>query len=143
LIASNKFTVSILSRPESTSTYPDHIKVFKSDYTSTSLVQAFTGQDAVVCALGAGGLSSEINVIDAAVAAGVKRFLPAEYGSNTLNPKGAYLVPVFGIKADAIEYLKQQEPKGLTWTAIPAGLAFELVSTSAFWQQNSCAFEQR
>lgn len=73
-------------------------------------------------------MSSEITIIDAAVAAGVKRFFPAEYGSNTLNPKGADLIPVFGIKADAIEYLRKQETKGLTWTAIPAGLAFEIVS---------------
>lgn len=86
----------------------------------------------MVSALGAGGLSSQISVIDAAVAAGVKRFLPAEYGSNTLNPNGASLVPVFGIKAAAIEHLKKQEAKGLSWTAIPAGLAFEMVSSSCF-----------
>lgn len=129
MVNSGKFNVSVLSRPESTATYDSNVKVFKSDYSEASLVEAFKGQDAVVSALGAGGLGDTTKVIDAAVKAGVKRFLPSEYGSNTLNAKATALIPVFGLKTQIIEHLKKQEAKGLTWTAIEAGPAFDWVCT--------------
>ncbi|KAI9742855.1 MAG: hypothetical protein M1818_003584 [Claussenomyces sp. TS43310] len=125
IVDSGKFNVSVLSRPESTNTYPSGVKVFKSDYSEASLVEAFKGQDAVVSALGAGGLADEIKIIDAAVEAGVKRFLPSEFSCNTFNAKTTALVPFFALKVTVIEHLKKQESKGLTWTAIPAGLAFD------------------
>jgi hypothetical protein len=90
-------------------------------------VEAFKGQDAVVSALGAAGMGEQIKTIDAAVKAGVKRFLPSEYGSNTQNEKATALVPLFGFKVTVIEHLKKQEPKGLNWTAIEAGPAFDFV----------------
>lgn len=102
----------------------------KSDYTEASLVEAFRGQDAVVSALGAAGLAEEIKFIDAAVAAGVKRFLPSEYSCNSQNNKTTDLIPVFGLKVQINEHLKAQESKGLTWTAIEAGPAFDFVSPS-------------
>ncbi|EHL00440.1 putative Isoflavone reductase like protein IRL [Glarea lozoyensis 74030] len=53
----------------------------------TSLIEAFKGHDAVVSALGAGGLDNEIRMIDAAVTAGVKHFIPSQFGSNTQSKK--------------------------------------------------------
>jgi hypothetical protein len=99
----------------------------KSDYTEASLAEALKGQDAVVSALGAAGLQEEIKII---VAAGVKRFIPSEYSCNSQNSKTTSLVPTFGLKVQINEHLKAQEPKGLTWTAIEAGAAFDLVSIS-------------
>lgn len=55
--------MSVLSRPGSTSTYAAVINVVKSDYTEMSLIESFKGQDAVVSALGAGGLGDEIKII--------------------------------------------------------------------------------
>ena len=127
LLDCGKFTVSVLSRPESTNTYAPGIKVLISDYSEVSLVDAFRGQDAVVCALGAAGLAQTPKIIDACVTAGVQRFIPPEFGSNTQNSKATGLVPAFGMKVGFIEQLKKQESKGLTWTAIPAGAAFDLV----------------
>jgi hypothetical protein len=120
--------MSVLSRPESTNTYADGIKVVKSDYTEASLVEALKGQDAVISALGAAGLAEEIKIIDAAVAAGVKRFVPSEYSCNSQNSKTTSLIPTFSLKVQINEHLKAQESKGLTWTAIEAGAAFDLVS---------------
>lgn len=90
-------------------------------------MEAFRGQDAVVSALGAGGMHEQIKIIDAAVKAGVKRFLPSEYGSNTQNAKAAALVSFFELKVTIIEHLKKQESKGLSWTAIESGPAFDMV----------------
>ena len=118
----------MLSRPESTSTYATNIKVFKSNYSEASLIDAFKGQDAVVSVLGAAGLAEQSKLIDAAAKAGVKRFLPSEFGSDARNDKATALVPVFGLKLQAIEQLRALESKGLTWTAILAGPAFDWVS---------------
>lgn len=64
----------------------------------------------------------ERKLIDAAVAAKVNRFLPSEYGVNNTNPVARSLCPVFDAKGAIIEYLKEKEPAGLTWTAVPTGL---------------------
>ncbi|PMD16869.1 NAD(P)-binding protein [Hyaloscypha hepaticicola] len=125
IVESGKFKVSVLSRLESTTTYTADITVIKSDYSEESLVDAFKGQDAVVSALGAAGLAEEFKIIDACVRAGVKRFLPSEFSSNPQNAKAAALIPVFDLKVRVNEYLKAQESKGLTWTAVVAGVAFE------------------
>ncbi|MCJ1435983.1 hypothetical protein MMC27_005361 [Xylographa pallens] len=122
---SGKFNVSVLSRPDSTSTYGTGVKVVKSDYTEASLVDAFRGQDAVVSALGAAGLAEEPKLVDAAVKAGVKRFLPSEYSCNSQNAQVPALIPIFGLKVQTNKHLKAQESKGLTWTAIETGPAFD------------------
>ena len=128
LVHSNKFNVSVLSRPESTSTYELGIKVVKSDYSETSLIDAFKGQDAVVSALGRAGLGEEMKMIDASVKAGVKRFIPSEFGSDTKNANATSLIPVFGVKVRTKDHLKAQESKGLSWTAIATGPIFDWVS---------------
>jgi hypothetical protein len=58
----------------------------------------------------------------------VKRFLPSEFSSNPQNGKAAALIPVFELKVQVNEYLKAQESKGLTWTAVVTGVACEMVS---------------
>ncbi|TVY89116.1 Isoflavone reductase-like protein, partial [Lachnellula willkommii] len=125
LVASAKFTVSVLTRPESTASYAPNTKVFTSDYSEASLAAAFKGQDAVVSALGAAGMGEQLKIIDAAAAAGVQRYLPSEYGSNTQNAKATGLVPAFGFKVGVIERLRGLEAKGLSWTAIETGPAFD------------------
>jgi hypothetical protein len=91
------------------------------------LVEAFKGQDVVVSVLGAGGLGDESKIIDAAVTAGVKRFIPSQFGSNTQNKKACGLLPILSGKAAVIEHLKKQEVHGLSWTGITTGLAFDWV----------------
>jgi NmrA-like family len=100
----------------------------KSDYSESSLVEAFKGQDAVVSALGAAGFVEESKIVDAAVKAGVKRFIPSEYSCDAQNAKTNALVPVFKLKVQTNEHLKAQESKGLSWTAIVTGPAFDFVS---------------
>lgn len=59
-----------------------------------------------------------------AVQAGVRRFIPTEYGNNTC-PAAAELVSLYGDKAKVIEYLKSKEGTGLSWTAIHTGQFFD------------------
>ncbi|KIW14169.1 hypothetical protein PV08_06950 [Exophiala spinifera] len=121
LLASKEFKVTVLTRPTSTATFPADLSVIRASYTEDELVKAFHGQDAVVSAVGAMGFADQKVFIDAAIKAGVKRFLPAEYSSNTLSEAVRELVPVFEAKKVILDYLKQNEKTGLTWTGLAVG----------------------
>jgi saccharopine dehydrogenase-like NADP-dependent oxidoreductase len=136
LLEDSSFELSILSRAGSKSTYPSNAKVITIPDTPThdDYVKALQGQDAIVSGLGFEGKPTEKALIDAAIEAGVKRFLPSEYGVDNTNPVASALSPVFKRKADILEYLKSKEATGLSWTAVPTGMWLEwyvLGSTSS------------
>ena len=62
--------------------------------TKSELFKAFRGQDAGVCATSFEHKTAEKDAIDAVVAAGVKRFIPSEYGLNKLSPAARAWSPV-------------------------------------------------
>ncbi|TVY63671.1 Isoflavone reductase-like protein PCBER [Fusarium oxysporum f. sp. cubense] len=100
LIDSNKFNLTVLTRIGSKSTFPEGIKVIQVDYNSLdSLTSALQGQDAVVSTVGSLAIPSQTLLIDAAVATGVKRFLPSEFGSNLSIPSVRKL-PLLRTKVD-------------------------------------------
>ena len=72
---------------------------------------------------------TQLTLIEAAFAAGVKRFIPSEYGSNTANPEVVGLVPIFGGKQKIVDSLKSKESKGLSWTVLITGPFFDQVRT--------------
>ena len=132
LLEEPSFNITILSRATSSATFPDGIPVKKvsDDFTTAELTEAFQGQDAVVVAIsttpvtkdGKDGLA--FRLIDAAVSAGVRRFIPSEYGANNLDPRARSLVPVYDRKGEMLEYLirKANDSQGkLTWTSISCG----------------------
>jgi hypothetical protein len=65
--------------------------------------------------------------IDASIRAGVKRFIPSEFSSNTLSDTIIQLVPLFEQKRVVLDYLKSKESEGLTWTGIATSLLFDWV----------------
>ncbi len=84
-----------------------------------SLTTALKGQDAVVSAVGTDGFLGQSVLFDAAVAAGVKRFLPSEFGSDLSNPKTASL-PVFGYKVAIRKHIEEKVNAGanITYTYV-------------------------
>ncbi|KAM3080830.1 hypothetical protein ACMFMG_004784 [Clarireedia jacksonii] len=123
------FTVSILSRNSSTQKFPAHITIHRvsDDYPEAELLKAFKGQDAIVSTIATASANRQHAIIDAAIKAGVKRFVPSEFGSDTRNDKAMAILPqYFKGKADTVEYLKSRESTGLTWTAFVTGCFFEL-----------------
>ncbi|PSR97682.1 hypothetical protein BD289DRAFT_479967 [Coniella lustricola] len=80
------FTITIITRAESTSTFPPGLRVLTVDYTSLeALTTALTGQDAVVMALSPAAAFGSTNVqntiIDAVEAAGtVQRVIVNDFG---------------------------------------------------------------
>ncbi|KAJ9614763.1 hypothetical protein H2204_014461 [Knufia peltigerae] len=108
---SNAYTVTALTRqgPNNSSRLPRHddLQVVEVDYTSVpSMTRALKDTFMVVSTLTTAFVGDQIPLIDAAVAAGVKRFIPSEYGSDVYNAKRNAL-PVFAGKVKTHEHLKK------------------------------------
>jgi len=132
LLSEPTFNITIGSRASSSATFPPHIPVITlSDaFTVAELTTAFKNQDAVVVALSTGPVTAggkdglAYRLIDAALAAGVKRFIPSEFGANNLDKRARNLVPIYNIKGDMLEYLIQacKDSAGkMSWTSISCG----------------------
>jgi hypothetical protein len=80
------------------------------------------------------GFLEQKTLIDAAVKAGIKRFLPSEISSNTLSDTVRQLVPIFEPKKVVLDYFDSKESTGLSWTGFAVGCLFDWVS---FWS-NTC-----
>lgn len=116
------FSVTVFSRSGSKTSLPSSVKSVEVDFESVqSLTSALKGQDAVVSTLGAMAMAAQTNVINAAIAAGVKRFIPSEFGSDTTNPK-ARALPVYRDKVAAEDYLENKASEGvITYTLVYNG----------------------
>ena len=129
LTSDSRFTVSILTRTSSKSTFPSHLTIHRvnDDYPESQLLSAFKGQDAVVVAISRLSAHKQKDFIDAAVKAGVKRFVPSEFGGDTENQKALAVLPqLYGKKKEVVDYLKGKEKDGLTWSAFVTGPIFEM-----------------
>ncbi|KAI9038123.1 aromatic alcohol reductase [Aspergillus affinis] len=126
LLSELKFNVTVLTRESSKarSSIPSAAKVITvpDSYSQEELVKAFEGQDAVVNAITSFSVAEQLRFIDAAITAGVKRYIPSEYGLDNNTPKAQELAPVFKEKGLVQEYLREKESSGLTWTAIACGM---------------------
>ncbi|KAH8812587.1 hypothetical protein F5884DRAFT_313328 [Xylogone sp. PMI_703] len=123
LLSSGKFNVTVVSREDSKAAFPSSVKVVRADFNSAdSLTAAFQGQDAVVSAVGSHALAGQTVIVDAAVAAGVKRILPSEFGSDLNNPLTSKL-PVFGHKVAIRKYIEDKIKAGsdITYTYVHNG----------------------
>lgn len=103
LLSEPTFTVSTLVRESSKSiaslSQHGNLKVIKiaDDYPYADIVAAFQGQDAVVNAITSTEVQEQFKFVDAAVEAGIKRYVPSEYGLNNLRPEARALNAVFGM----------------------------------------------
>ncbi|KAH8202026.1 hypothetical protein TruAng_003781 [Truncatella angustata] len=130
LIATQKHDITILSRKEPLSMatltgikwkivdYSDKVtlaETLKGTHTLLSFVQLLSDPEQ----------KSQKNLIDAAIAAGVKRFAPSEYGS-----KSTVNMPWWDGKEKIREYLKQlnQEAKVLEYTLFQPGLFLDYLA---------------
>ncbi|KAK5047107.1 hypothetical protein LTR84_007050 [Exophiala bonariae] len=123
----SRVSVTVLSRTGGNSSklarHPN-LKIEEVDFESVqSLSKALQGIEVVVSCVSTLAIGSQNRLIDASVYAGVKRFIPAEFGMDSLNPLCMQL-PVCVPKAATQKYLKdktRQNP-GFSWTGIANGL---------------------
>jgi len=122
-----KYPVTVLTRAgsQSASKLPQdaNLTVTEVDYESvSSLTSALKGIQVVVSTITTLAIGAQKPLIDAAVAAGVTRFIPSEFGSNTVNPNAAAL-PVLKPKVETQEYLKEKvkENPNFSYTLVLTG----------------------
>ena len=89
-----------------------------------AVTAAFKGQDAVVSTVGTPGLQGQSILIDAAIAAGVRRFIPSDFGCDLANPKTGAL-PVYKFKRAIHKQLREAADSKPDFT-------FSLVCNNAF-----------
>lgn len=133
-IVNASFQVTVITRAESTSAFPPNVKVVKTEYTEKNIAEALHGQDAVICLIDAGALKVESLIIDAAASAGVKWFIPSEFGHNTLDKRVLEALPILQGKVKVTAQLRAKEQQGMQWTGIVTGLFFDWVIFFFFWQ---------
>lgn len=125
------YTVTALSRIGGTSSklkpHPN-LTIKEVDFTSaasltTALQESHPKVEVVVSCLATLAIGSQNPLIDAAAAAGVTRFIPAEFGMDSMNPLCVEL-PVCAPKTATQRYLseKSKSHPGFSWTAIANGL---------------------
>ena len=102
------FSVTALTRPDSTSAFPEQVKVAKVDYDNVeSLTSALKGQDALVSTVATAAVKLQENLVDAAIAAGIKRLIPSEFGCDMSNPR-ARALPAYAQKVKIEEYVQKK-----------------------------------
>ena len=116
------FDVTILSQSGNTTDLPSAAKTVKVNYAYGSqhtIVDALKGQDVFISMIPQH--DSQPALIDAAIAAGVKRFIPSEFGSNISGNAKTAALPVFKGKGITQDYLKQYSSQ-ISYTLINNGL---------------------
>jgi putative NADH-flavin reductase len=123
------FTITVLSRHSSTSTYLSSVTVrhHSDDPSLEELVAILQGQEALITTFGGTNSNLQIKLADACVAAGVKRFIPADFGScDSSSPLALELMPLYREKKLVREYLQHLAQDGkLTWTSLVTGHFFD------------------
>ena len=119
-----------------------YIRHLVSDYSRKSLEEALTNEHVVISTVAPGDVCFQKRLIDAAIAAGVRRFIPNEFYFDTLDSTVSDRLPSHKARAEVLEYLKEQAEvnESFSWTAIAAhcileqGLKKGLLGLDVKWQ---------
>ncbi|KAH7082425.1 isoflavone reductase family protein [Paraphoma chrysanthemicola] len=118
----------VLTYPSQTLDLPPHVSPYtvehkKSDFSSSSLQDVFGGQDIVISTMSGGDSDLQIRIIDAAIAAGVKKFIPHEFGHDTLNKDLQARISKYAGRAKVLEHLQQlsNDHPHFEWAGIATG----------------------
>lgn len=89
------------------------------------ITEALHGQDAVVACANAQGIKLQFPLIDAAIAAGVRHFIPSEYGGPPDN-EAASSLPMFAEKVRVRKHLAEKANAGkISYTLIGTSMFFD------------------
>ena len=139
LVAAGDFRVTVLKRASSKSpTVAPSVRVIQVDdaWTTEALTAALAGADAAIACFPLRDTAQHLRLADAAAAAGVARFIPADYGSvDARSPRARELVRLFDNKVkvrERLEALSAQSGGALTWTSLVNGHFFDWGLTNGF-----------
>lgn len=132
LVSSKSFTISVAKRASSKSTTPydssvSHITIPDS-MSVEDLIPALQGQDVVIASFPLKDVSQHLSLVEASAKAGVKRFVPADFGScDAGSPEAQRLLKLYRDK-DLVRK-KCEEIAAVTpdfsWTALVCGHFFD------------------
>ena len=142
LNAKPKLSITVLTRSSSKSTYPTAsnltIKTISDDFPSAELENVFRGQDAVTTTVTGSKSDLQVRIADAAATAGVRRFIPADFGScDSDSERALKLVPLYVGKKKVREHLikicsssnnandTNGKGGGMSWTSLVCGHFFD------------------
>lgn len=123
--------VSVLTNPSQWLRLPPHfdtdaVSHQKSDFSHASLESIFAGQDLVISTMAGGDSDQQMRIIDAAIAAGVRRFMPHEFGHDTLNKGISSRVLKSAGRAKIIEHLQAASKiANFEWVGIATGYTLD------------------
>ncbi|GIZ44930.1 hypothetical protein CKM354_000811400 [Cercospora kikuchii] len=125
----NDFDITVLKRKSSRSKSKYPKEAFVSDaFEVEELVEVLKGHDAVVITINGNQVDIQKRIADAAVRAGIKRLIPADFGSvDSSSPLTQDLVPLYRNKSALREYLislTKSHPT-FTWTSLVCGHFFD------------------
>lgn len=126
-LSEDGFQVTGMSRHSPVGSVPAGVKVINTDYSAASLLDAFKGQDAVISTVSStnpGALDLQKSLIDAAIAAGVKIFVPSEYGVDTSDRSSPNFIPFLAEKIAILDYLRERQDE-ISWIALVTGSLFD------------------
>ncbi|KAJ4415542.1 hypothetical protein N0V82_007264 [Gnomoniopsis sp. IMI 355080] len=132
LVNEGSFTVTLLQRASSKSqpAHQDKVRVLtiSEDLLHDELTDRLRGQDALIVCYRAQDAGAQIKFGKAAAAAGVKRLIPADFGSCDSNgERERELVKLFDRKVQVRQSLQElaQQNEGFTWTSLVTGHFFD------------------
>ncbi|KAB5554506.1 NmrA-like family protein [Coniochaeta sp. 2T2.1] len=129
-LLSSGFTVTAISRATSTSPFPvsltsnPNFTLLRTEYALDEITATLKGQDAVVCVVGPGGVSLQGMMVDAAVAAGVRRFVVDDFGWGMARNSFEEFAGVHRLRVEGWERARERaegSEGGFTWTGISIG----------------------
>lgn len=82
------------------------------------------GQDVVISMIAVFATGGQQILVDAAIAAGVKRFFPSEFGPPSRDERFAALHPALPPKVATVDYLRSKESQ-ISWSALIPGAFFD------------------
>lgn len=132
LVAAGDFDVYILKRKSSAST-PAHADALTKipiadNLPLDDLTEALRNQDVVIAAFPLKDVSQHLRLVEAALRAGVKRVLPADFGScDAASPQAQRLLKLYRDKDMVREKCEKLAAgnEGFTWTALVCGHFFD------------------
>ncbi|KAF3047951.1 hypothetical protein E8E11_009073 [Didymella keratinophila] len=123
--------ISVLTNPSQWLRLPPHldtdaVRHHQSDFSPASLQSILTGQDLIISTTAGGDSAQQIRIIDAAIAAGVRRFMPHEFGHDTLNKGISSRILKSAGRAKVIEHLRAASKNAnFEWVGIAAGYTLD------------------
>ncbi|KAF2849003.1 NAD(P)-binding protein [Plenodomus tracheiphilus IPT5] len=134
-LKASEFNISVLNRQTSKSVYPKtKVITIPDDLNVDEVAKALKENeiDALIITIAGSHVESQKKLIDAALKGGVKRVMPAEFGScDSADDKTNEILPLMKGKKDVRDYLvtleskKRDDASSLTWTSLVTGHFFD------------------